>query len=183
MYIPPKTQQPRVPDQWSIHPFSPPPPNPPSHQHSRQKPHSNEARIGLLAFRTVNSTTPVTLAYACGGQEAGRMPTKCFQVRKKQQCWVWCFELVICAVSARTYSPAPPPAAEKTKYTKKKKPPLPPSLLTRQPTNHQPKQITTAGREAPRPAQLLRGCLRLGVCRARDEHHSGGWRVAMYIYI
>jgi hypothetical protein len=84
MYVyAPHNQQSRPPARWYLPSFIPSPQPTPKH---RQKPQSNEARIGLLAFRTVNSTMPVTLAYACGGKEAGRMPTKCFQVRK--QCWV-----------------------------------------------------------------------------------------------
>lgn len=62
--------------------------NDPTHTHTnkqqttnRQKPQSNEARLGLLAFRTVNSTTPVTLSYWCGGEKQGEKQTKCFQVR------------------------------------------------------------------------------------------------------
>ncbi|GAB5037515.1 Hypothetical protein NocV09_08400080 [Nannochloropsis oceanica] len=38
----------------------------------------NDGRVGLVAFRTVNSTTPISLVYRCNDTEVGTKNTTCF---------------------------------------------------------------------------------------------------------
>ncbi len=49
----------------------------------------NDGRVGLMAFRTVNSTTPISLVYRCNDTEVGTKNTTCFHDNKlllKQGC-------------------------------------------------------------------------------------------------
>lgn len=51
----------------------------------------NDAKIGLLAFRTVNSTRPISLIYQCNGTDVGKKSTTCFQDSKlllKRDCTI-----------------------------------------------------------------------------------------------
>lgn len=42
----------------------------------------NDGKIGLLAFRTVNSTTPISLVYRCNDTDVGTKNTTCFHDNK-----------------------------------------------------------------------------------------------------
>jgi len=76
---------------------------------------SNDGKIGLLAFRTVNSTTPISLVYRCNDTDVGTKNTTCFHDNKlllKRNCSMGFYAsehvtIEMSAVLARlTYAPS-----------------------------------------------------------------------------